>query len=620
MKTRKTAILLCLILCFTALFPIASAAGEDSATQSFMLKDGIRAKISITSQDENIVANISVENKDCDYLGKIKCKLLLPEGITTSQTEITADPISIGDKTEFNFQIVKSEIKEPGSENKFDSRYIVIAVCILVIIAVGFVLRYTRRKNIVSMLLIGCILLPYFAFSAECTADAATRYILIGENVTIGEETYRVEAEIEYEYNFAEENVEKTSGMDGFQITYFYGPPGYGNFYVTDELVEAIADCGFTTIPLVAGEKETKRILDIMKKYGLTCSALYVSDITDKLVHGGNPDVTQEEVDAIVQKAVDTYAGYDNILGWNICDEPSADTFPVLQKIVSAFRRIDPDREVYINVWPNYASPEQLMAVDYNSYIEKYLSEVDPYFISYDYYHFTSETSSSDLTRYFENIEDIRSAGLKYGKDQMQIILLTKHLSFGDITPYQLQWEVNMALVYGMKRMSYFTFWNDQYMESSGWENSCMNSKGEKNPHYYDVQAVNEWLLPLGNELFGKTSTAVFHKGSSDKLSENSTAYSSYGELGLCTGEDFVIGFFDDASFMIVNKEYYYDDDDNTKNTLVFDDIRSGLEYFDTESASWKNAEESSAVTRNDDGKYVAQFEPGQGILFRVND
>ena len=177
-----------------------------------------------------------------------------------------------------------------------------------------------------------------------------------------------------------------------------------------------------------------------------------------------------------------------------------------------------------------------------------------------------------------------------------------------------------MALVYGMKRISYFTFWNDQYMESSGWENSCMNSKGEKNPHYYDVQAVNEWLYPLGNELFGKTSTAVFHKGSSDKLSENSTAYSSYGELGLCTGEDFVIGFFDDASFMIVNKEYYYDDDDNTKNTLVFDDIRSGLEYFDTESASWKNAEESSAVPRNDDGKYVAQFEPGQGILFRVND
>ena len=393
MKTRKTAILLCLILCFTALFPIASAAGEDMSTQSFMLKDGIRAKISITSQDENIVANISVENKDCDYLGKIKCKLLLSEGITTSQTEITADPISIGDKTEFNFQIVKSEIKEPGSENNFDSRYIVIAVCILVIIAVGFVLRYTRRKNIVSMLLIGCILLPYFAFSAECTADAATRYILIGENVTIGEETYRVEAEIEYEYNFAEENVEKTSGMDGFQITYFYGPPGYGNFYVTDELVEAIADCGFTTIPLAAGEKESKRILDIMKKYGLTCSALYVGDITDKLVHGGNLDVTQEEVDAVVQKAVDTYAGYDNILGWNICDEPSADTFPVLQKIVSAFRRIDPDREVYINVWPNYASPEQLMAVDYNSYIEKYLSEVDPYFISYDYYHFTSETS-----------------------------------------------------------------------------------------------------------------------------------------------------------------------------------------------------------------------------------
>ena len=156
-------------------------------------------------------------------------------------------------------------------------------------------------------------------------------------------------------------------------------------------------------------------------------------------------------------------------------------------------------------------------------------------------------------------------------------------------------------------------------MEADGCSNSCMNSMGEKNPHYYDVQAVNKWLLPLGNELFGKTSTAVFHKGSPQDLSENSKAYTSYGALGLCTGNNFLIGFFDDASFMIVNKEYYYDKD-NTKNVMVFDDVTNGLEYFDTESASWKNAEESGFVTRNGDGKYEAAFEPGQGILFRVND
>ena len=623
MKTRKTAILLCLILCFTALFPIASAAGEDAATQSVVLKDGIRAKLSATSENEKVVANISIENKGCEYLGNIKCKLLLPDGIMASATDFSINyVIAVGDKWDFNAVIEKSELKAPDidTEQKSDGIYIVMAVsiaCLIVAVIVFVCIR--KKKNNVAMLLIGSILLPYFAFSTNGTADAATRYITLSENVIIGDETYRIEAEIEYEYNFKEENVAKTSGMNGFQITYFYGPPGYGKYPVDEELIKAIADCGFTSIPLAAGEDEAKRILDIMDDYGLTCSALYSGAITDQLIYFGDPDVSQEEVDAIVQSVVDTYEGYDNILGWNLYDEPTADKFPVIQKIVSAFRRIDPERETHLNVWPNYASAEALKATDYNSYLERFMSEVDPDYLSFDYYHFTSETTSSDLTRYFENIEDIRSAGLKYGKDQMQILLLTKHLTLADITPYQLQWEVNIALAYGMKRISYFSFWNDQYMEADGCSNSCMNSMGEKNPHYYDVQNVNKWLLPLGNELFGKTSTAVFHKCSPQDLSENSKAYTSYGALGLCTGNNFLIGFFDDASFMIVNKEYYYDKD-NTKNVMVFDDVTNGLEYFDTDSASWKNAEESSAVTRNDDGKYVAQFEPGQGILFRVND
>ncbi|MDD6799294.1 MAG: hypothetical protein PUE85_02580 [Firmicutes bacterium] len=69
---------------------------------------------------------------------------------------------------------------------------------------------------------------------------------------------------------------------------------------------------------------------------------------------------------------------------------------------------------------------------------------------------------------------------------------------------------------------------------------------------------------------------------------------------------------------MIVKKEYYYDMD-NTKKIMVFDDVTNGLEYFDSDITSWKNAEESGVVTRNADGKNEAAFEPGHGILFRVN-
>ena len=213
MKTRKTAILLCLILCFTALFPIASAAGEDAATQSVVLKDGIRAKLSATSENEKVVANITIENKGCEYLGNIKCKLLLPDGIVASATDFSINyVIAVGDKWDFNAVIEKSELKAPDidTEQKSDGIYIVMAVsiaCLIVAVIVFVCIR--KKKNNIAMLLIGSILLPYFAFSTNGTADAATRYITLSENVTIGDETYRIEAEIEYEYNFKEENAEE---------------------------------------------------------------------------------------------------------------------------------------------------------------------------------------------------------------------------------------------------------------------------------------------------------------------------------------------------------------------------------------------------------------------------
>ncbi len=621
MKAKKIVLFWCLIVCFAALLPLngANAQDDDIGIRPAMTKDGINAKISITSETQAIKATVTVTNLDCKFLGKVKCKLVLPEGMTSSVTEFDVDTINIGEQKTFDFEIVKSNSLVPGgdAQNKFDVRYIVIAVCVLVVIAVGFVLVRKRKKNNIAMLLIGCVLLPYFAFNTQGYADAATRSISLRQNATMGEEAFRVGAEIEYEYDFKEEEVQKTSGMNGFQITYFFGPNPEDSY--NDEVAKAIADCGFTVVPVGGWQQQNvKDILTLMDKYGIKCN-VWVGESINNLITGDNSNISQEEVDAVVQALVDEYKDFDNIAGWDIWDEPDADKFDILHKIVSAFNRIDPERETFIDLFPNYASPEQLRTPDYSVYLERYMNEVDPDYICFDFYHFKDETNKDRIDDFFDNMEDVRNAGLKYGKDQMQIMLLTKHMSYGNITPEQLRWEVNMALVYGMKRISYFTFWTDENLEQGGWENACMNSKGEKNPHYYDVQAVNEWLYPLGNELFGKTSTAVFHKGGADTKGMTCADYVPYGELGLCTGNDFVIGFFDDESFMIVNKQFYAEKE-GEKNSIVFEDINDNLEYFDTKTATWRDAEEDSVATRNDNGKYVISFEAGQGILFRVNE
>ena len=145
-----------------------------------------------------------------------------------------------------------------------------------------------------------------------------------------------------------------------------------------------------------------------------------------------------------------------------------------------------------------------------------------------------------------------------------------------------------------------------------------MSYTGEIYPHYYDVQKINRWLLPLGSELYGKTSVGVYHvlKNARDELEAFCDEYAGFGDLGAIEGANFLIGFFDDGSFFIVNK--YYDSKQVENNPLVFSDVESGLEYFDPETASWKDAEEAGIVSRNADGKLEKSFDTAEGMLFRV--
>ena len=59
----------------------------------------------------------------------------------------------------------------------------------------------------------------------------------------------------------------------------------------------------------------------------------------------------------------------------------------------------------YINLFPNYASPDQLGTVDYAYHVRAYLETVQPPFLSYDHY---SLLEAGDRPGYFANLEVVR--------------------------------------------------------------------------------------------------------------------------------------------------------------------------------------------------------------------
>ena len=356
--------------------------------------------------------------------------------------------------------------------------------------------------------------------------------------------------------------------MKRFEITYFYGP--HDEYMAKEDIIADMAASGITLAEIKCSPEVTKKALPILKKHGMRAT------VGDERILSLAKQKDFAMVDEVVKAVVDEYEGFDNINGWDIYDEPENSDFEILGKIVEAFRKYSPDKETVINLFPNYAMPEQLGAPDYENHLNEYVRIVNPDFISYDHYHFmgreTADVKSDDsgLSRrdilirenahkeadregFFENANAIRKKGLESGLEQMLIVLLKEHGPYRNLTRAELFWEVNMCLAYGFKRISYFTYWNAVWTDFWRPMNAMCNRDGSKCQHYFDAQHINRQIMPIGEYLFDRKSVGIFH---TDLTEKGATLFCGFGGIQKIDGECGVIGFFDDGSAYLVNRDF----------------------------------------------------------------
>ncbi len=621
MKKNIFVITVTLLLSLALSVCVCSAGAESDSAE----KDGIRASMDVQadpSAPKNISLTVRVSHSAAGVFSNISVNVALPEEFRFGSGEPTT-VLDLGDggTAELSYNIIntlalpETTLPEttvaPETEPARSGCGAVIsasAVIFALIIAVFFIVKHPKRGF--SLMLAVLMLAPALAFNAG--AATTSRSFDIFGVVKYNDANYRITVTVSYDYTFKEVQGVDTKGMEKFEITYYYGPQGQD--LCNEEYIKKIAECGFTSIPVEGYDPAiNKTALGFVRKYGMTCSGLSDYRI-QQAIEMARTGASDTELDAYLKPVVEDYKEYfDVIKAWWLRDEPAADLFPALGAVQASLKRLDPDRDTMINLFPTYASNDQLGTSGYQEYLDKFIEIVKPSYMSYDHYHFRN---SGARKGFFENLEIFRETSIENELDPMLIILLTEHLGYSDLTKEQIEWEVNMCLTYGMKRISYFTFWLCQSLLAQGWSNACMDANGNIYQHYYDVQEINKWLLPLGNELFDKNSTAVFHAGSSS-LEKGCEKYKSYGDLGqIKSSTGCVIGFFNDGSFMITNKAY--NGTEKSWNTIQFLEIREGLEYFDTASGSWKDAEAGSIVKRNANGILEIVLAPGAGMLFRV--
>ena len=315
-----------------------------------------------------------------------------------------------------------------------------------------------------------------------------------------------------------------TNAADDFLISYWWGPPA------TDQSMALIADANFN----LAVCEEGRAALDLAQKHGLK---VLINDprITAKRANDAG---FAEGLATVVQD----YSDHPALWGYFITDEPSASQFENLAAIHRELLKHDASRVPFINLFPTYASPQQLGTDTYEQHVDAFMRTVKPKVLSYDHYALMQNGIRPD---YFENLEIIRRAGLKYNTPFVYVLLSVPHFSYRDPSESDLRWQINTALAYGAQGIVYFTYVSPpETKDFEGWGEAIVTGDGKPTPRYEQVKRINAEVRTLGKVLTTLTSTAVYH---TEPVPQGATGLPATDLVSSVIGGELVVGHFRNA-------------------------------------------------------------------------
>ena len=382
--------------------------------------------------------------------------------------------------------------------------------------------------------------------------------------------------------------------------TYYAGPP------MTETAARQMAEAGFNLV--WCNEQE----LDTAQKFGLR--ALLTAPETM------NPQTMNDEgqiakLDALIKRVRKHPAMY----AYYIIDEPSASLFPLLGKLVAHLREKDPYHMAYINLFPTYATNEQLgntgdTVSAYLKHLNLFMEQVKPDLLSYDHYHFTS--GGNDGNQYFLNLGMIREKALEAGIPFLNIVQgCTWCEGMRPPNRNEMRWLNYTSLAYGAQGISYYVYYSPghYYDRFGGNVGGMMKPDGSTTPQYEAAKELNPQFIAVASELQPLHSLAVYHKGTvpwgAKGLPDNasfSVKFSGEEPLSTMPDEGILLGYFGNKGgnpthVLVVNLNY--------KRALQTTVVGPGrLSLFDASTRKWTEADGSSADIT---------LPPGGGKLFR---
>jgi hypothetical protein len=316
-------------------------------------------------------------------------------------------------------------------------------------------------------------------------------------------------------------------------VTFWCPPPA------TDEALAQVAREGYNMTWLGASE------LDVAQRHGLRAM------VQDGLLTPATLDSPEQR--AKLDAMIASVKNHPAMEAYYITDEPNVSAFDGLGKLVAYLREKDPKHLAYINLFPTYASNEQLgtkgdVTTAYTEHLRQFSATVKPGLISWDHYIFMVHGVTA---QYFLNLGLIRDEALRTGVPFLNIIqaaIWDKSVRMP--TADEMRWQVYTSLAYGARGISYFVYWTPDGMRG-------LYEGGKATPLVADVAKLNLEIAALSPALMQLNTLAVYHTGLTPMGGESLMPGSPIG----VTGGDFVLGLFaesgrDATAFMVANRDY----------------------------------------------------------------
>jgi len=195
------------------------------------------------------------------------------------------------------------------------------------------------------------------------------------------------------------------------------------------------------------------------------------------------------------------------VWGYMVRDEPGVKDFSELRKTVEEIRAARPGRLSFINLFPNYASKEQLGTKTYDEHVKRIVDEVGVDVLSMDHYP-ALKPDADERQRYLDNLETMRQCALEKGIPHWNFFNVMPFGHHSDPTEAQIKWQVYTSLAYGSKGVLYFCYWTPEGGEFPK-GGAIITAEGRRTRHYEQAKRVNHDIKLLGPTLMALTSTGV---------------------------------------------------------------------------------------------------------------